>query len=105
MVLKMAQNGQVQSQITDSYMRQMLEGISGAVRQVAAARSPTQPRHPPPPPPPARAPRKGVCPTRRGIACACRHAAQEEDKKKGGIAFDRRRFADDDDSDVDLDGL
>jgi len=28
MVLMMAQKGQVQSQITDSYMKQMLEGIS-----------------------------------------------------------------------------
>lgn len=32
MVLMMAQKGQVQSQITDSYMKQMLEGISDGVR-------------------------------------------------------------------------
>jgi len=59
MVLGMAQKGQVQSQITDAYLKQMLEGISDS-------------------------------------------GAGET---KASISFDRRRFGDDDDSDVDLDGL
>ena len=56
----MAQKGQIQTQITDSYLKQMLEGITDS-----------------------------------------------ESKDKGGaaITFDRRRFGDDDDSDIDLDGL
>ena len=38
MILQMAQQGQVQSQITDSYLKQMLEGISeGGVRLIACA--------------------------------------------------------------------
>jgi len=58
MCLHMAQQGQVKSQITDSYMKQMLEGISEGG--------------------------EGAAPK---------------------ISFDRRRFGDDSDSDVDLDGL
>ena len=38
MIRQMAQQGQVQSQITDSYLKQMLEGISeGGVRLIACA--------------------------------------------------------------------
>ena len=56
----LATRTQIQTQITDSYLKQMLEGITDS-----------------------------------------------ESKDKGGaaITFDRRRFGDDDDSDIDLDGL
>jgi programmed cell death protein 5 len=59
MVLMMAQKGQVQSQITDAYLKQMLEGISDGDDKPSASK----------------------------------------------ITFDRRRFGDDSDSDIDLDGL
>jgi len=58
MVLNMAGQNQIQAQITDSYLKQMLEGISDG-----------------------------------------------GETKTTGVSFDRRRFGDDDDSDVDLDGL
>jgi DNA-binding TFAR19-related protein (PDSD5 family) len=59
MVIMMAQKGQVQQQVTDAYMKQMLEGIAGGDSSASAAK----------------------------------------------VSFDRRRFGDDSDSDVDLDGL
>jgi DNA-binding TFAR19-related protein (PDSD5 family) len=59
MVLMMAQKGQVQSQITDAYLKQMLEGISEGGEGSSAPK----------------------------------------------VTFDRRRFGDDSDSDIDLDGL
>ena len=92
MVLQMAQKGQVQSQITDSYLKQMLEGISdagvrgtssctGAARLQARARRVR-----------ARARPRWVC-------------SSQGETKTTSIKFDRRRFADDDESDVDLDDL
>lgn len=56
--MMMAQKGQIQQQITDSYLKQMLEGISDG-----------------------------------------------DSAPKKAIQIDRRRFGDDSDSDIDLDGL
>ena len=38
MVIMMAQKGQVQQQVTDAYMKQMLEGISGGDSSASAAK-------------------------------------------------------------------
>ena len=70
MVLMMAQKGQVQSQITDSYMKQMLEGISDGVRSHAIAHHITPPVSSPRPLHPSLA--QAVCRTAAVLSCCCR---------------------------------
>ena len=104
----MAQKGQVQSQITDSYLKQMLEGISDGVRR--------RPRHSVPR---ARAmananrarrrgPRRRRRPARLSSPIPptpCPSRCSQGGAQKATIQIDRRRFGDDSDSDVDLEGL
>ena len=88
----MAQKGQIQSQITDSYLKQMLEGISeGGVRPRARALAN----------PEAAAARRAISHASARVAPSRRQTESTGAK----VQFDRRRMNDDSDSDIDLDGL
>ena len=95
MVLMMAQKGQVKEQITDGYLKQMLESISEGVRACLPLER-RQKTH-------------VTCLLASVYSHPCMLSsllvAQGDSKSAPAIKIDRRRFGDDDDSDVDLDGL